>query len=130
MNNQIVQLDERETSLNTVGHVSYLLHPIVAVGAVMPGVQASVLLLIVAFIIDLVKQGERRRHLAGIPLPLAHPHRAVGGGAVPGDRAAVAAVARAGLDRLGRDLDLVPLPRRARLDEPERQRGHAGLRAL
>jgi uncharacterized membrane protein len=54
--NQIVQLDERESSLKTVGHVSYLLHLIVAVGAVMPGAQASVALLIVAFVIDLVKK--------------------------------------------------------------------------
>ena len=44
----------RERSLRTVGNVSYLLHTIVAVGAVMPGVQASVLLLLVAFAIDLV----------------------------------------------------------------------------
>ena len=56
MNNQIVQLDERESSLKAVGHVSYLLHLIVAVGAVMPGAQASVALLIVAFVIDLVKK--------------------------------------------------------------------------
>ncbi len=54
--NQIVQLDERAASLKTVGHVSYLLHLIVAVGAVMPGAQASVALLIVAFVIDLVKK--------------------------------------------------------------------------
>ncbi len=54
--NQIVQLDDRESSLKTVGHVSYLLHLIVAVGAVMPGAQASVALLIVAFVIDLVKK--------------------------------------------------------------------------
>ena len=54
--NQIIQLDERESSLKTVGHVSYLLHLIVAVGAVMPGAQASVALLIVAFVIDLVKK--------------------------------------------------------------------------
>jgi uncharacterized membrane protein len=54
--NQIIELDERESSLKTVGHVSYLLHLIVAVGAVMPGAQASVALLIVAFVIDLVKK--------------------------------------------------------------------------
>ena len=54
--NQIVQLDERESSLKNVGHVSYLLHLIVAVGAVMPGAQASVALLIVAFVVDLVKK--------------------------------------------------------------------------
>ena len=53
---QIIELDERESSLKTVGHVSYLLHLIVAVGAVMPGAQASVALLIVAFVIDLVKK--------------------------------------------------------------------------
>jgi uncharacterized membrane protein len=56
--NQIMQLDERQTSLKNVGHVSYLLHLIVAVGAVMPGAQASVALLIVAFVIDLVKKDE------------------------------------------------------------------------
>ncbi len=50
------QSDEREASLKTVGHVSYLLHLIVAVAAVMPGAQASVALLIVAFVIDLVKR--------------------------------------------------------------------------
>jgi uncharacterized membrane protein len=54
--NQIIELDERQSSLKMVGHVSYLLHLIVAVGAVMPGAQASVALLIVAFVIDLVKK--------------------------------------------------------------------------
>jgi uncharacterized membrane protein len=54
--NQIIELDERQSSLKTVGHVSYLLHLIVAVAAVMPGAQASVALLIVAFVIDLVKR--------------------------------------------------------------------------
>jgi uncharacterized membrane protein len=54
--NQIIELDERQSSLKTVGHVSYLLHLIVAVGAVMPGAQASVALLIVAFVIDLLKK--------------------------------------------------------------------------
>ena len=39
--NQIVQLDERESSLKTVGHVSYLLHLIVAVGAVVPGFEPT-----------------------------------------------------------------------------------------
>jgi uncharacterized membrane protein len=54
--NQIIELDEGQASLKTVGHVSYLLHLIVAVGAVMPSAQASVALLIVAFVIDLVKK--------------------------------------------------------------------------
>lgn len=47
---------ERDRSLKTVGIVSYLLHLIVAVGAVLPGVQASVLLLLIAFVLDLVKR--------------------------------------------------------------------------
>jgi uncharacterized membrane protein len=49
---------EREGSLMTIGHISYLLHAIVAIGAVLPGAQGSVLLLLVAFILDLVKRGE------------------------------------------------------------------------
>ena len=56
--NDIVTFSDREQHLKTVGNISYLLHTIVAVGAVIPGVQASVLLLIVAFILDLVKKGE------------------------------------------------------------------------
>lgn len=49
---------ERAESLKTVGWISYLLHLVVAVGAVLPGTQASALLLVVALIIDLVKKGE------------------------------------------------------------------------
>lgn len=49
-------LSEQHRSLKTVGNISYLLHTIVAVGAVLPGVQASVALLIVALIIDVVKK--------------------------------------------------------------------------
>ena len=56
MNQPSIQLSEEQSSLKTVGHVSYLLHLIVAVAAVMPGAQASVALLIVAFVIDLVKK--------------------------------------------------------------------------
>ena len=56
--NDIVTFSDREQHLKTVGNISYLLHTIVAVGAVIPGVQASVLLLLVAFILDLVKKGE------------------------------------------------------------------------
>ena len=50
------KLSDEQRSLKTVGHISYLLHTVVAVGAVLPGVQASVVLLIVAFIIDVVKK--------------------------------------------------------------------------
>ena len=56
--NDATDLREPDESLKTVGDVSYLLHTIVAVGAVMPGVQASVGLLIVAFVLDLVKRGD------------------------------------------------------------------------
>jgi uncharacterized membrane protein len=49
---------ELERSLRTVGHISYLLHTVVAVGAVLPGVQASVALLVVAFVLDLVKKSD------------------------------------------------------------------------
>ena len=51
-------LSDREQSLKNIGHISYALHTIVAVSAVIPGVQASILLLLVAFIIDLVKKGD------------------------------------------------------------------------
>jgi uncharacterized membrane protein len=53
----VVLSPERESSLMTVGHISYLLHTIVAIGAVLPGAQGSVTLLLVAFILDLVKRG-------------------------------------------------------------------------
>jgi len=56
--NEAADPREPDESLKTVGNVSYLLHTIVAVGAVMPGVQASVGLLIVAFVLDLVKRGD------------------------------------------------------------------------
>ena len=58
--NTVINVDENQRSLKTVGHVSYLLHLIVAIGAVMPGAQASVALLIVAFVIDLVKRDNAR----------------------------------------------------------------------
>ena len=48
----------RQQSLRTIGHISYALHAIVAVGAVVPGFQPSVLLLIAAFALDLVKRGD------------------------------------------------------------------------
>ena len=48
----------RDQSLRTVGHISYALHAIVAVGAVVPTLQVSVLLLLAAFILDLVKKDD------------------------------------------------------------------------
>lgn len=54
----VVTESQAEASLRTLGHVSYALHAVVAVAAVVPGAQASVLLLVAAFILDLIKQGE------------------------------------------------------------------------
>ncbi|ADU98658.1 DUF4870 family protein [Alicycliphilus denitrificans] len=60
MSNDIIDVepDERAESLKAIGWVSYILHLIVAVGAVMPGAQPGVALLIVALVIDLVKKSD------------------------------------------------------------------------
>ena len=50
--------DERARALKAVGWLSYVLHLIVAVGAIIPGAQAGAILLIVALVIDLVKKSE------------------------------------------------------------------------
>ena len=49
---------ERLRSLNTVGTISYVLHLIVAVSAVVPGGQWGPTLLIVALVLDLFKRSE------------------------------------------------------------------------
>ncbi|MDH4392572.1 MAG: hypothetical protein QE285_14260 [Aquabacterium sp.] len=56
----VVLNDQTEASLRTVGHISYALHAIVAVGAVLPGAQVSLVLLLVAFVLDLYKRGDAR----------------------------------------------------------------------
>lgn len=45
-------------SLNTVGTISYVLHLVVAVGALIPGAQFGPVLLIAALILDLAKRGD------------------------------------------------------------------------
>lgn len=50
--------DERLRSLNTVGTISYVLHLIVAVGALIPGGQWGPTLLIVALVLDFVKRDD------------------------------------------------------------------------
>jgi uncharacterized membrane protein len=45
-------------SLNTVGTISYMLHLIVAIGALIPGGQFGPVLLIAALIIDMVKRSD------------------------------------------------------------------------
>lgn len=54
----IAKSDEQAESLKTVGWVSYLLHLIVAVAAVVPGAQVGAGLLLVALVIDLVKKSD------------------------------------------------------------------------
>jgi uncharacterized membrane protein len=49
---------EKLQSLNTVGTISYVLHLIVAVGAVIPGGQFGPMLLIAALVIDLLKRSD------------------------------------------------------------------------
>jgi uncharacterized membrane protein len=49
---------QKMQSLNTVGTISYVLHLIVAVGAVIPGGQFGPVLLIAALVLDMVKRGD------------------------------------------------------------------------
>ena len=49
---------EKAQNLKTVGWISYVLHLVVAVGALIPGAQAGLILLIIALVIDLVKKDE------------------------------------------------------------------------
>lgn len=56
--NDLVTLDEKSQGLKTIGHISYALHAIVAVAAVVPGAQPSIALLLIAFVLDLVKKDE------------------------------------------------------------------------
>ncbi|HMS27029.1 MAG TPA: hypothetical protein PKC80_06610 [Burkholderiaceae bacterium] len=49
---------EKLESLKTTGWISYFLHLIVAVAAVVPGANASIALLLIALVIDLVKKSD------------------------------------------------------------------------
>jgi uncharacterized membrane protein len=49
---------EKMQSLNTIGTISYVLHLIVAVGAVIPGGQFGPVLLIAALVLDMVKRDD------------------------------------------------------------------------
>lgn len=49
---------ERLQSLNTVGTISYVLHLIVAIGALIPGGQFGPVLLLAALVLDLVKRSD------------------------------------------------------------------------
>ena len=121
-NEDIVDVSSRETSLRaakmdglkTWGWISYALHLVVAVAAVVPSMQASVALLLVALLIDFVKRDDAKRYLAGKSFFLAHQQRDLGRCAVPGHGAAVAVVPGAWLDCLDHHLAVVPVPHRAR----------------
>jgi len=60
MSNDIIDVEpnQRAESLKAIGWVSYVLHLIVAIAAVVPGAQPSAALLIVALVIDLVKRSD------------------------------------------------------------------------
>jgi hypothetical protein len=73
---QVVLSAEQEQSLYTVGTISYMLHAIVAVGAVLPGSSPACLLLIAGVVVDLVKRDDARGSVAGEPLPLPAQERA------------------------------------------------------
>jgi uncharacterized membrane protein len=57
MNNDITTIEPDE-GLKTWGWLSYFLHLIVAVAAIVSGAQASITLLIIALVIDLVKRSD------------------------------------------------------------------------
>ncbi len=57
----LVEIDnDRAQGLKAIGWVSYLLHLVVAVAAILPGTQVGIGLLIVAFVIDLVKKDDAK----------------------------------------------------------------------
>ena len=58
--NDVIVVSDDQRQLKTIGHISYFLHALVAVGAVLPGVQGSVLLLLVAFALDMWKRDAAR----------------------------------------------------------------------
>ncbi len=57
MTQDIVTIEPDE-GLRMWGWVSYVLHLVVAVAAVLPGAQVSIALLLIALVIDLVKRGD------------------------------------------------------------------------
>jgi uncharacterized membrane protein len=56
--NLVVHDAEKMASLKTVSLISYVLHLIVAIGAVVPGAEASVTVLLIAFVLDLYKKSD------------------------------------------------------------------------
>ena len=58
--NDLVEIDKNPEQLKTLGHVSYALHAFVAVAAVVPGANASVLVLLIAFFLDMIFRDRAR----------------------------------------------------------------------
>lgn len=62
MNDEMVEIRSNDVSrmegLKAWGWVSYVLHLVVAVAAVVPSAQPSIALLLIALVIDLVKRGD------------------------------------------------------------------------
>ena len=48
----------RDRSLRTISNISYALHAVVALAALLPGIQTSIGLLVVAFLLDMFKRGD------------------------------------------------------------------------
>jgi hypothetical protein len=131
VSNDIIDVETRRTQaegLKAWGWVSYVLHLIVAVGAVIPGRQPGAALLIIALVIDLVKQGEAAGTWQASHFSWRISTVIWGRRAVPDYGAAVAAVLLVpGLGGLGADLHLVPVPHRARHGGHEQEPGHRCL---
>lgn len=60
MNNDVIDVQPNDT-LKTWGWISYFLHLVVAVAAVLPGAQVSIAILLVALAIDLIKRDDAAR---------------------------------------------------------------------
>ena len=55
----VIAIDsDKAQKLKTIGWVSYVLHLIVAIGAIIPGAQAGAVLLVIALVLDMVKKPE------------------------------------------------------------------------
>ena len=100
--NDIIEVPRSEQQLKTIGHISYFMHAVVAVGAVLPGVQASVLLLLIAFFLDMWKRDDARGTWQESHFSWRIRSVLWAGGAVPRHGAALAAVPRSRAGSPGR----------------------------
>ena len=113
--NEIIEVDPRQQNLKTIGHISYFLHAVVAVGAVLPGVQAQR-----AAAADRLRprpvQARRRARARWQESHFSWRIRSVlwAGGLYLITAPLWLLLLVPGLDRLGAHLDLVPLPRSSR----------------